>query len=122
MTVLDVLLYGEPIGTLTNVGFDRTLFAFNESYIENSNRPVLGQYFKDSFGELITEFNRTQTKLMPYFSNLLPEGHLRDNLSELAGVTSVRDFHLLASLGADLSGAVTVVYDDDKPLHLLTKE
>ena len=31
--VLDVLLYGDPIGTLTRVGDDRALFAFNDSYI-----------------------------------------------------------------------------------------
>jgi serine/threonine-protein kinase HipA len=35
VTVLDVLLYGNPIGTLTRVPGDRTLFAFNEAYSAN---------------------------------------------------------------------------------------
>ena len=78
ISVLNILLHGEHIGALTNVGHDRSLFSFNEAYIKNVNRPTLGLRFKDSFGELITEFKPTQTALMPYFSSLLPEGHLRE--------------------------------------------
>ena len=113
VSVLNILLHGERIGSLTNVGYDRSLFSFNESYIENPNRSALGLRFKDSFGELITEFRPTQTRLMPYFSNLLPEGHLRDYLSARAGVKSEREFFLLWVLGLDLPGAITVVSDDD---------
>ena len=108
VSVLNILLHGERIGTLTNVGHDRSLFSFNVSYIKNTNRPVLGLRFKDSFGELITEFKPTQTRLMPFFSNLLPEGHLRGYLSERAGVKSEREFFLLWALGMDLPGAITV--------------
>lgn len=63
VSVLNILLHGERIGTLTNVGHDRSLFSLNEAYIENPNRPALGLRFKDSFGELITEFKPTQTRL-----------------------------------------------------------
>ena len=62
VSVLDVLLHDEPIGTLTRVGGDRSLFAFNDAYIEDENRPVLGLGFKDQFGELITEFRPTHTR------------------------------------------------------------
>ncbi len=31
VSVLDALLYDAPIGTLTRVGGDRTLFAFNDA-------------------------------------------------------------------------------------------
>jgi len=114
ISVLNILLHGEHIGALTNVGHDRSLFSFNESYIENKNRPTLGLRFKDSFGELITEFKPTQTALMPYFSNLLPEGHLRVYLSERAGVKSEREFFFLWALGMDLPGAITVTPDKDE--------
>jgi len=43
VSTLNVLLYGEPIATITNVGNDRTLFAFMDSYINHESRPVLGQ-------------------------------------------------------------------------------
>jgi len=119
LSLLNVLLYGERVGTLINLGHDRTLFSFNESYIENSNRAVLGLRFQDSFGELITEYRPTRTRLMPYFSNLLPEGHLRDYLSQRAGVNSEREFFLLWVLGLDLPGAVsTVSYMKDEQAAL----
>ena len=106
--VLDVLLYGIPIGTLTRVPGDRNLFSFNEDFVGNDSRPTLGLRFKDQYGELISEFNPTKTRLMPYFSNLLPEGHMRTYLAEKAGVKSVREFFLLWALGKDLPGAITV--------------
>lgn len=40
VSTLNVLLYGEPIATITNVGNDRTLFAFMDSYIHDESRPV----------------------------------------------------------------------------------
>jgi len=106
--VLDVLLHGDPVGTLTRVGDDRTLFAFNDSYIEDSARPVIGLGFKDRFGGLITGFPPTQTRLIPFFSNLLPEGRMRAYLAERARVNPAREFFLLRALGADLPGALAV--------------
>ena len=106
--VLDVLLHGDPIGTLTRVGGDRTLFAFNDSYVRDAARPVISSGFKDRFGELITEFRPTQTRAIPFFSNLLPEGRMRTYLADRADVKPVREFFLLWALGLDLPGAVTV--------------
>ena len=107
VNVLDVLLHDEPIGTLTRVDGDRILFAFKDTYVANENRPVLGLGFKDQLGELITAFRPTRTRLMPFFSNLLPEGHMRTYLAERAGVKPVREFFLLWVLGMDLPGAIT---------------
>jgi serine/threonine-protein kinase HipA len=106
--VLDVLLYGNAIGTLTHVGGDRTLFSFNDAYVADADRPVLGLSFKDTFGELITDFRPIQTRIMPFFSNLLPEGHMRTYLADRAGVNPAREFFLLWVLGVDLPGAITI--------------
>jgi serine/threonine-protein kinase HipA len=108
VSVLEVLLYGEPIGTLTRVEGDRSLFAFNEDYIAARDRPVLSLGFKDKFEELLTEFRPYQARVMPFFSNLLPEGRLREYLAERAGVNPEREFFLLWVLGDDLPGAITV--------------
>ena len=108
VSVLEVLLYGKPIGTLTRVAGDRTLFAFNQDYIDDPDRPTLGLGFKDTLGHLITEFAPVQTKVMPFFSNMLPEGHMRTYLSERAGVNPDREFFLLWVLGKDLPGALTI--------------
>ena len=108
VTVLDVLLHGSPIGTLTRVAGDRTLFAFNEATIADAERATLGLRFKDQHDQLITDFRPVQTKVMPYFSNLLPEGPLRAYLADRAGVRSDREFFLLWVLGRDLPGAITI--------------
>jgi serine/threonine-protein kinase HipA len=114
--VLEVRLYDQPIGTLTRVEGDRTIFAFNEDYVSDSHRSTLGLSFKDAYGELITEFRIRQTRVMPFFSNLLPEGHMRRYLADRANVNPVREFFLLWVLGQDLTGAVTVVPADGKSL------
>ena len=112
VSVLNVNLYGEPIGTLTNLGGERTIFAFTDEYIENPDRPTLGLAFKDEFGELYTDFRPYQKRVMPFFSNLLPEGHLRKYLAEQAGVNPEREFYLLWALGHDLPGAITITPAD----------
>lgn len=112
VTVLEVHLFGAPIGTLTRVAGDRTLFAFNEAYIADRQRPTLGLRFKDQHGQLITDFKTVQTKVMPFFSNLLPEGPLRTYLAERAGVRTDREFFLLWVLGRDLPGAITILPAD----------
>jgi serine/threonine-protein kinase HipA len=108
VSILEVLLYGEPVGTLTRVGGDRTLFAFNDAYIADRDRPVLSLGFKDHLGELITEFPASRTRLIPFFANLLPEGHMRTYLAERAGVNPAREFFLVWVLGMDLPGAITI--------------
>ncbi|MFC3120331.1 type II toxin-antitoxin system HipA family toxin [Agaribacter flavus] len=116
VSTLNVLLYGQPIGTITNVGHDRTLLAFTDDYINNVARPVLSLGFKDSLGGLITDFKPTQTKLTPFISNLLPEETMRHYLAERANVNPAREFFLLWVLGQDLPGAITVVPADGETI------
>ncbi len=108
VSVLDVLLHGATIGTITRFADDRTLFAFNEAYIEDEQRPTLGLGFKDAHGQLITEQRPTRVKLLPWFSNLLPEGHMRTYLAQRADIHPTREFFVLWVLGKDLPGAITI--------------
>lgn len=115
VSVLEVRLYEEPIGSLTWIDGDRTIFAFNDEYVANESRPTLGLFFKDQHGELRTEFGKLrQTRVMPFFSNLLPEGPMRTYLAERAGVNSEREFFLLWVLGLDMPGAVTLIPADEE--------
>ena len=108
VSVLEVLLHEQEIGTITQVGHDRNIFAFNKSYIEDPNRLTLSLSFKDTHGELITDVRPTQTKVSPFFANLLPEGSMRDYLAKRAGVNAQRDFFLLWVLGRDLPGSIEI--------------
>ena len=116
VSTLNVFLYEELVGTITNVGNDRSLFAFTEGYIKDAERSTLSLGFKDSLGELITDFKPTQTKLMPFFSNLLPEETMRKYLADRANVNPAREFFLLWVLGQDLPGAITVKPADGEAL------
>jgi serine/threonine-protein kinase HipA len=108
LNALSVRLYGKQIGVITRLAGERQLFAFEQDYIDDQLRPTLSLSFKGSTGGLVTNFSPVGRRVPVFFSNLLPEGHLRDYLARRAGVNSEREFFLLAVLGADLPGAVVV--------------
>lgn len=112
--VLDVLLHGRKIGTLTRVAGDRTLFAFEEDYIADDQRPVLSLSFKGEYGDLVTDLPVKQTRVLPFFANLLPEGPLREYLATRAGINAKREFFLLWMLGQDLPGAIAMQPSDNE--------
>jgi serine/threonine-protein kinase HipA len=105
---LAVDLCGRRIGIISRLGGERYLFAFEEDYIDDVNRTTLSLSFKGQAGGLVTAVRPFGRKLPPFFSNLLPEGHLRGYLARKAGVKPEREFLLMAVLGSDLAGAVTI--------------
>jgi serine/threonine-protein kinase HipA len=108
MQTLRIFLYEELIGTVTHLPGDKNLFVFESGYIENEMRPTLSLNFETPQNKLKTNIPLTQTRLPPFFSNLLPEGPLREYLAERGGLNPEHEFFLLASLGEDLAGAVRV--------------
>jgi serine/threonine-protein kinase HipA len=105
---LDVHLHDKCIGRIIRLPGGNTLFAFDKSYEEDPYRPILSQSFFSSTGQLIAERRPIRTRLEPFFSNLLPEGPLRDYLALKNGVNPKREFDLLHALGEDLPGAVRI--------------
>jgi len=105
---LSVRLHGKQIGVITRLAGDRQLFAFEQDYIDDPQRPTLSLSFKGSTGGLVTNLRLVPRRVPPFFSNLLPEGHLREYLAKRAGVNPEREFFLLAVLGADLPGALVI--------------
>jgi len=117
LNALSVRLYGKQIGVITRLAGDRQLFAFEQYYIDDQERPTLSLSFKGSTGGLVTNFRPVGRRVPVFFSNLLPEGHLRDYLAKRADVNPEREFFLLAVLGADLPGALVVapLEGDEQP-------
>ncbi len=121
LKALAVNLARRRIGVINRLAGDRQLFAFEQDYIDDENRPTLSLSFKGRTGGLVTAVRPVTAYVPPFFSNLLPEGHLRTYLAQRAGVKPEREFFLLATLGEDLPGAVTVTpldggddYEDDE--------
>jgi len=115
LSVLNVALSGTRIGTLTLLPGDQTLFAFDQAYIDDPDRQILSLSFKDVLGGVITDIRPTRTRVPPFFSNLLPEGMLRDYLAKRAGMNPKREFFILWVLGRDLPGAITITPATGEP-------
>lgn len=103
---LDIFLNDKRAGLLTQLPDGRILFTFDEAYINDPNRPVLSQSYFSADGTLLTDTRAYSVKAPPFFSNMLPEGHLRDYLAARGGVKPGSEFALLYLLGEDLPGAV----------------
>ena len=108
LNALAVRLHDRQIGIINRLAGERQIFAFEQEYIDDPNRPTLSLSFKSGTGGLVTALRPVPRRVPPFFSNLLPEGHLRTYLAKLAEVKPEREFFLLAVLGADLPGALVV--------------
>jgi len=108
---LGVWLNDAPVGQLNLTRNDGCEFRLLESYKNAYPRPILGQQFLDDPDHVHSSRQRTP----PWFSNLLPEGPLRQLIARQAGVSVYREFFLLHHLGEDLPGAVRIVADKALP-------
>lgn len=120
--VLDIFLNDIRAGVLTLLPDGRILFTFDEAYIVDPARPVLSQSYFSGGGELLTQTRAYSGMAPPFFSNMLPEGHLRKYLAERGGIKPNREFHLLYLLGEDLPGAVIAKPADGFSLPLKKEE
>jgi len=105
-----VWLDDERVGTLHHRG-DYTWFAFSDEYLNDPRRSVLGLVFEHD----LTAEHASALRLPPWFSNLLPEGRLRQWIAADRGVSVEREMELLAQVGHDLPGAVRVLREDLPP-------
>lgn len=106
---LEVRLGDTVVGALTHLGNEALIFTFDRTYLEaGGNRPTLSLGFKAADGGLVEQMRPTHVRLPPFFSNLLPEAHLRQYLAARGGVHPDREFFLIWLLGADLPGAIEI--------------
>lgn len=99
-----VLLHGARIGTLCQKG-DYTRFVMSNRYLDNPQRSVLGLRFEENLRAPYA----SALRLPKWFSNLLPEGPLREWIADDRGVSLDREMELLAQVGHDLPGAVQIL-------------
>lgn len=113
----EVALRGRRVGEL-RVTEDVTRFVFDEAYLGDPEREVLGLRFEEE----PRRERRANMRLPPWFSNLLPEGALRDWIAEQRGVSVTREAELLAEVGMDLPGAVAVLPPDVETIRSKERE
>lgn len=98
-----VYLSDQLVGHLIQRG-DNTRFIFVDGYWETADRRSLGLRFEQNR----SGGKASAMKLPPWFSNLLPEGPLREWIAKDRGVKAERELELLLRIGGDLPGAVVV--------------
>ena len=119
--VLKILLGDVPVGHLTGFQDGKSLFAFDDSYIDlGPGRPTLSLSFNTPGDEEATErrlreIYSSRMKLPPFFSNLLPEGVLREYMVKRLKIHHDHEFDILMALGASLPGAVRALPADELP-------
>lgn len=99
-----VWLRRSRVGTLYQRG-DYTRFAFTEDYLDDPHRLVLGLIFEQN----LKARHAAALRLPYWFSNLLPEGILREWIAADRNVSPQREMELLAQVGHDLPGAVRIL-------------
>ncbi len=116
--VLKIVLGGIPVGHLTGLQDGKNLFTFDDSYINlGLDRPVLSLSFNTPHDDAaverrLREVHSSRIKLPPFFSNLLPEGVLREYMVKRLKIHHDHEFDLLRALGASLPGAVRALVAD----------
>lgn len=106
---LSVWLQERRVGTLHARG-EQIRFVLDDDYVVDPHRAVLGLRFEED----LRVRHRSIRRLPPWFSNLLPEGRLRQWIADARGVSETLELELLAEVGHDLPGAVRVT-DDGAP-------
>ncbi|MFF2556498.1 type II toxin-antitoxin system HipA family toxin [Nocardia sp. NPDC058058] len=106
-----VWLYDQQIGWLFHHD-NYTWFEFRDDYLAAPDRPVLGLRFEERPHSRFA----ANLRLPQWFSNLLPEGILRDWIAAERDVSPEREMELIAQVGHDLPGAVRVLPDGHYPV------
>lgn len=110
VAALRLSLQGQPVGYVAGYSNGKNVFTLSPDYIENEARLALtlSHTNPDSFAQQLAKKHPyiSTHKLHPVLSNLLPEGALRDFLSQSMKIHRDNEFALLSWLGRDLPGAL----------------
>lgn len=103
---LAVWCFGRSAGTLTDAGRS-PVFAYDAAWLDggmpplSQSLPLDGSFAPEAAGA--------------FFGGLLPEGMPRELMARRLGVSSANDFALLAAVGGDTAGAISLQPLDQEP-------
>ncbi len=106
MTTLDVLCFGERAGVLADEP-GGLRFAYDPAWVAAA-RPPLSQALPLTGAPPVAAVHA-------FFGGLLPEGEPRRLIARRLGVSERNDFALLAAIGGDCAGAITLAPPDAAP-------
>ena len=98
--VLDVFLLDQKVGQFKDDG--RLSFAYDPAYLKQAGARAL------SLAMPLTEALYEHNVCHAVFGGMLPEGDVRAHLAKALGVSERNDFSLLAEIGGECAGAVSM--------------
>lgn len=107
--VLDVYLYDRLVGKLDH-GDHRLRFRYHETWLNDSGSIPL------SVSLPLREAPFDEAEARPFFANLLPDARQRTTLARILGVSEENDMSLLAEVGGDCAGAVSLLPEGTVPV------
>lgn len=109
---LDVYLNQMLVGQLSRDAQGDMSFVYESHYLEDKqNRPL-----SQSLALQKEVYNSKQCR--PFFSGILPEAHLRASIARQLGISEKNDFALLAAIGGECAGAVSLLPSPSSPTCL----
>ncbi|HEY7829256.1 MAG TPA: type II toxin-antitoxin system HipA family toxin [Solirubrobacteraceae bacterium] len=103
--LLDVLLAGDPVGTLERRAPDRYRFQYAPRTVDQRGAGAI--VLSASLPIRTEPFTPSETK--PFFEGLLPEGAIRETIAKNLRLSVDNGFGLLEALGAECAGAVALI-------------
>lgn len=108
LKVLELSLHGYVVGHLVKIEGGPTALHIDERYRDNVHRPSLtltSSPRSPNIDQVLADPFYSSQRIHPLFSNLLPEGALRQHVAQKFKLHEQDEFSLLSSLGRDLPGA-----------------
>lgn len=109
VSVLKLTLHGRLVGYLAGYQNGRNVLSFADEFKNDPNRPTFSLITHPSFPraeKLMDEAWVRNQRIHPTLSNLLPEGSMRELISQNLKVHIDNEFPIFSFLGSDLPGAI----------------
>lgn len=124
VSVLKLTLHGRLVGYLAGYQNGRNVLIFADEFKNAPNRPTFSLITHPSFPraeKLMDEPWVRNQRIHPTLSNLLPEGSMRELISQNLKVHRDNEFPIFSFLGADLPGALIAkpMLPDEIPDNIL---
>lgn len=114
MKTLSVYYSQQKIGNLTVADDLQYQFAYANEWLKADNA------FPLSCSLPLTDKPSSHQIAYAFFSNLIPEGDLRDKLAKQLGLSEQNDFGLLEIIGGDVAGAISLYTEPEISFLLKT--
>lgn len=102
MSSLGVYFGEQRVGTVELDARDRFSFHYAPSWLESDNRFAISRSLP------LRSAPFEEERAHAFFANLLPEGAVRGHVAARLGISADNDFALLAALGGDCAGALSI--------------